>query len=86
MSKFNVEASDGTTNTEGTLLDEHVTFHTEFRPEGVPEDPVGLICFSVAPAEENGGVVWNSAWVVAAVIVGGVVRVCLEESSAVSFC
>lgn len=60
LSKFNFEAGDGATNTEGTLLDEHVSFHSKFRAEGVPEDPVGLICFSVAPAEEDGRVIWNS--------------------------
>jgi hypothetical protein len=67
------------------LFDEHVSFHPEFRAEGVPEDPVRLICLSVAPAEEDGGVIWNSGSAVAAVVVVGVVGVCLEETSTVSF-
>jgi hypothetical protein len=86
LSKFNFKACNSTTNTEGTFLDEHVSFHAEFSAEGVPEDPVRLICFSVAPAQEDGSVIWNSSWVVAAVIVVDVVGVCLEEAATVSSC
>lgn len=86
MSEFNFKAGDGAADAEGALLDEHVSFHSKFRTEGVPEDPVRLICFGVAPAEEDGSVIWNSGWVIATVVVGGVVGVCLEEASTVSSC